>query len=304
VSEYVGRYAPSPTGDLHLGNALAAVIAWSRAHRARGKCLLRMEDLDVPRVVDGSAARIVEDLAALGLSFDGDVLVQSNDVSPYQNALERLKATGLVYACRCSRKDLARIASAPHFGDDGPPYPGTCRGLNLPFDDPALPVAWRFRVHPESVVVDDRLQGTFVQDVASVVGDFVLKRKDGLIAYQLAVVVDDARQGISEVVRGADLLFSTPRQVLLFRALGLSLPAFAHLPLWVDAQGNRLSKRTGSTPEMLRTLFASPMSGSHVLGKIGAALGVCDPGEAIDSAALADRLSDDVLSRPTVTLRE
>jgi glutamyl-queuosine tRNA(Asp) synthetase len=298
---YVGRYAPSPTGDLHLGNALAAVVAWARARRADGRCLLRMEDLDAPRVVAGAATRILEDLAALGLVFDGDVLVQSRDLSRYHAALDELRAKGLVYACSCSRKDLARIASAPHAGEEGPPYPGTCRDKGLPFDDPKLPVAWRFRVPPGVVVVSDRLQGDFAQDVATEVGDFVVKRKDGVIAYQLAVVVDDAFQGVTEVVRGRDLLSSAPRQLQLFRALGHEPPAFAHVPLWVDDAGHRLSKRSGESPTLLRALFAQGRAGDDVVGIIGAALGVCARGERLTAAELAVRLDDDALRKPTVT---
>lgn len=304
---YLGRYAPSPTGDLHLGNALAAVVAWARARRARGRCLLRIEDLDTPRMVAGASERIQQDLAGLGLAFDGvsegAVLVQSQHLDRYQAALLQLRAAGCVYACRCSRKDLLRAPSAPHEGEEGPPYPGTCRELGLPFDDPALPVAWRFRVEPgpaSVVVVEDALQGSFAQDVGRAVGDFVVKRKDGLFAYQLAVVVDDALQRITEVVRGRDLLASAPRQVLLFRALGVEAPRFAHLPLWVDAEGQRLSKRHGTSPELLRTLFAQGVSAAEILGRIGAVLGVCPPGAAIEAPALADRLSDAVLSRETV----
>lgn len=297
---YVGRYAPSPTGDLHLGNALAAVAAWARARRAGGRCLLRMEDLDTPRVVAGAAERIVEDLDRLGLRFDDDVVVQSQGMARYRDALAVLRARGLVYACSCSRKELQRVASAPHAGDEGPPYPGTCRDKGLPLDDPRLPVAWRFRVPPGVVVVDDRLQGRFAQDVAAEVGDFVVKRKDGVIAYQLAVVVDDAWQGVTEVVRGRDLLSSSPRQVQLFQALGHAPPDFAHVPLWVDETGHRLSKRSGTSPTILRALFAQGRSGADVLGIIGHALGVCARGQALDADALAVLLDDAVLSRATV----
>lgn len=297
---YVGRYAPSPTGDLHVGNAFAALCAWARARRARGRCVLRLEDLDTPRVVAGAAERIVEDLDALGLSFDGEPCVQSQDRSPYHAALARLRAQGALYACRCSRKDLARAASAPHEGEEGPPYPGTCRELGLPYDDPSLPVAWRFRVPEGTVVVEDALQGRFAQDVAREVGDFVVKRKDGLIAYQLAVVVDDLRQGITEVVRGRDLLSSAPRQVQLFHALGGDAPGFAHVPLLVDASGGRLAKRSGEGAITLRSLFARGVSPPRLLGMIGHALGVGGAEEELDAAALADRLDDEALRRATV----
>jgi glutamyl-queuosine tRNA(Asp) synthetase len=302
VTSYLGRYAPSPTGDLHLGNALAAVCAWARARRAGGRVLLRMEDLDTPRVVAGSAARIREDLAALGLDFDGEVLVQSEHRERYDAALEQLRSAGLIYACRCSRLDLLRAASAPHQGDEEiAAYAGTCRELNLPFNDPELPVAWRFRVSDgETVVIDDALQGRIEQRVDRSVGDFVVKRKDGLFAYQLAVVVDDLLQRVTEVVRGADLLSSAPRQAMLFRALGAAPPGFAHTPLWLDSVGRRVSKRNGTSPHSLRTLFARGLTGADLLGRIGFVLGVCGEGERIEARALADRLDDAVLSVPTV----
>ena len=299
---YVGRYAPSPTGDLHLGNALAAVVAWARARRANGRCLLRIEDLDTPRVVPGAAERLRADLTWLGLHFDSDVLVQSEHVSRYHDALAVLQQRGALYACSCSRKDLARVASAPHIGDEGPPYPGTCRDKGLPLHDPARPLSLRFRVPPGVITIVDRLQGRSIQDVAHEVGDFVVRRKDGVIAYQLAVVVDDGLQRVTEVVRGMDLLPSAHRQFLLFDALDHVPPAFAHLPLLVDETGARLSKRSGNAPELLSTLRSRGLSPQRVLGLLGAALGVCGQGEEIDAMALADRLDDDTLQRPSVVL--
>lgn len=276
------------------------MCCWARARRAGGRCLLRIEDLDTPRVVAGATERILEDLCALGLDFDGEVVVQSRDLAPYHQALAHLRASGALYACRCSRKDLARAASAPHEGEEGPPYPGTCRALGLPFDDPALPVAWRFRVPAGAVTVDDALQGRFTQDVQAEVGDFVVRRKDALIAYQLAVVVDDARQGVTEVVRGRDLLSSAPRQVQLFRALGAPPPRFAHVPLLVDDTGARLAKRSADAPALVRDLLASGLTGARVLGLMGHALGVCDQGEHLDAAALALRLDEAPLRRAFV----
>lgn len=299
MSGYVGRYAPSPTGDLHLGNALAAFCAWAQARRQGGRCLLRIEDLDTPRVVPGSAARLQEDLAALGLHFDGEVLTQSAHLGRYQAALDTLRARGLVYGCACTRKELSRAASAPHAGEEGPPYPGTCRDKGLPLADPARPVSWRFRVGPGRVRVEDRWQGTLEQDVAAEVGDFVLKRRDGIFAYQLAVVVDDLFQGVTEVVRGRDLLSSAPRQVLLARALGGEPPRFAHLPLWVDEAGQRLSKRRGEEPTLLRVLRAQESAG-RILGRLGRALGVCSAGEEIDAPTLAARLQEESLQRAEV----
>lgn len=306
MTGYIGRYAPSPTGDLHLGNLLAAVAAWARARRARGRVLLRMEDLDTPRVVPGAAARIVCDLASLGLDFDAGPdrddgrgpYVQSLCLPRYEAALDELRRAGRLFACTCSRKDLQRVASAPHQGDEGPPYPGTCRDAGHPFDDPGLPVSWRFVTEPGPEVIEDRLQGTFVQDVAREVGDFVVRRKDGIIAYHLAVVVDDARQGITEVVRGRDLLASAPRQAQLFRALGAKVPAFAHVPLWVGEDGERLAKRKGAGT--VRAMLEQGVSPEALLCKVGRALGVCRQGEEITAARLQERLADDVLAVPTI----
>lgn len=297
----IGRYAPSPTGDLHLGNALAAVCAVGRARRAGGSCLLRIEDLDTPRVVAGATVRLVEDLARLGLTFDGAPLVQSADLSRYHAALTTLREAGLLYACRCSRKELERAASAPHAGEEGPPYPGTCRDLDLPLDDPALPVALRLRVPPGVVVVDEWLQGPLRQDVQAEVGDFIVRRKDGVIAYQLAVVVDDAFQGVTEVVRGRDLLSSAPRQALLFELLGHRPPAFAHIPLWVDESGHRLAKRSAGAPLTLRALWAAGETPGQVRARIASALtGAPGDGSEVSVAALFALLTDDVLGRTTV----
>lgn len=301
MGQYVGRYAPSPTGDLHLGNALAAVCAWARARRAGGRVVLRMEDLDAPRAVAGAAARIERDLARLGLDFDagpgsddaGAPYAQSACGPLYEVALGRLREAGRLYACRCSRKELQRLASAPHAGEEGPAYRGTCRPLELPFDDDSLEVAWRFRVEPGLERVEDRLAGLYEQDVAAEVGDFVVRRKDGIVAYHLAVVVDDARQGVTEVVRGRDLLSSTPRQVQLYRALGEAPPAYAHIPLWVGDDGQRLAKRKGD--ETLGALFDRGVAPEEVLGRMGRALGVCSPGERLDALSLAKRLDDEVL---------
>jgi glutamyl-tRNA synthetase len=307
MSAYVGRYAPSPTGDLHLGNALAAVCAWARARRAGGRVVLRMDDLDRPRAKEGAAARIEDDLATLGLTFDagpgtddiGAPYVQSHNEREYFLHAGRLRSLGRLYACRCSRKDIQRAASAPHEGEEGPAYPGTCRELDLPFDDPSLPVAWRFRVPPGVRAIDDALCGRYEQDVATVVGDFVVKRKDGVYGYHLACVVDDNRQGVTEVVRGRDLLASSPRQAQLYDAFELPVPGYAHTPLWIEGDGKRMAKRRGD--RTLRALFAQGETGEQVLGRIGRALGVCGAGEAIDAEALAQRLDDETLRPAAVT---
>jgi glutamyl-Q tRNA(Asp) synthetase len=233
-----GRFAPSPTGPLHFGSLVAALASWLDARHAGGEWLVRIEDVDETRTVPGAADHILRGLEQFGFDWDGEVVWQSRRKGLYEAALERLCADGLVYRCRCSRKE---IADSGLRGIDGIVYPGTCRTLHLGAD---VPGADRFPVAPGTVEVVDRVQGRLVQDVARNVGDFVLKRRDGLHAYQLAVVVDDADQGITDVVRGADLLQSTPRQVLLQHALGLSTPRYLHFPVATDASGEKLSKQS------------------------------------------------------------
>jgi len=238
VKRYRGRFAPSPTGPLHFGSLVAAVASWLDARAHGGEWLVRIEDVDETRTVPGAAEEILRQLAAFGLDHDGAVTWQSRRKALYEAALERLRAQGLVYRCRCSRKEIADSALQ---GIEGAVYPGTCRKLGL---DRSVAGADRFAVEGEPVHFVDRVQGPVTQDVARDVGDFVLKRRDGLHAYQLAVVVDDADQEITDVVRGADLLASTPRQVLLQRALGFATPAYLHIPVATDAAGEKLSKQT------------------------------------------------------------
>ena len=254
-----GRLAPSPTGALHLGNAKTFLLAWLSVRARGGTVVLRIEDLDGPRVKEGAAERAIEDLRWLGLDWDegpdcgGECgpYVQTERRIWYDAALERLRAAGLVYPCVCTRSDIERAASAPHPGEEGPRYPGSCRdrfaneaaARTATGRDPAL----RFRVEPGEVAFDDLFHGRLAIDVAGQVGDFVVRKGSGTAAYQLAVVVDDAAMGITEVVRGDDLLASTPRQLLLFRALGLPPPSFRHIPLVVGPDGLRLAKRHGDT---------------------------------------------------------
>jgi len=238
-----GRFAPSPTGPLHLGSLVAAVGSWLFARKAGGRWLVRMEDLDTPRVVAGSADEILRALERYGLTWDGDVVYQSQRIALYDDALNELRAKHLVYDCGCSRSDLARTASAP-LGRE-PLYPGTCRD-GLPTGRVARAV--RFRTSHEVIGFDDLIRGRVEEDVAAETGDFVVRRADGVYAYQLAVVVDDAAQEVTQVVRGADLLTSTARQIALQRALGLPTPSYAHLPLVVNADGSKLGKRDGALP--------------------------------------------------------
>ncbi|WP_296750223.1 tRNA glutamyl-Q(34) synthetase GluQRS [Thiobacillus sp.] len=235
---YIGRFAPSPTGPLHQGSLVAAVASFLDARVIGGRWLVRMEDLDRPRCEPGAADTILRQLEAYGLHWDGAVLHQSQRDDAYAAALDELKALGAVYPCACSRRQLAQ---APRSHEGETLYPGSCRA-GLP--PGAAARAWRVRVPDVSTCFRDRIQGSLQQNLAHEVGDFIVRRADGLFAYQLAVVVDDAFQGITHVVRGADLLWNTPRQIYLQRLLGLPLPAYAHVPLITNAAGQKLSKQT------------------------------------------------------------
>ncbi|OOG51535.1 tRNA glutamyl-Q(34) synthetase GluQRS [Rhodanobacter sp. C01] len=233
---YRGRFAPSPTGHLHFGSLVAAVGSWLCARHAGGQWLLRMEDIDPPREVAGSAASILAALPAFGLVADAPTLFQSQRVAAYDAAFERLRAADQVFPCWCSRSDLA--------GADGMHRDGRC----IAAPDPNRPPAWRLRVPDIEVDFVDALQGPQRQNLHESAGDFVIKRVEGLYSYQLACVVDDAFQGITDVVRGSDLLDSTARQIWLQRCLGLPTPAYRHLPLALDAEGRKLSKSDRACP--------------------------------------------------------
>ncbi|HJV93058.1 MAG TPA: tRNA glutamyl-Q(34) synthetase GluQRS, partial [Azonexus sp.] len=239
---YRGRFAPSPSGPLHFGSLVAAVGSYLDARSQGGEWLLRMEDVDTPRNVPGAADSILATLDAFGFEWDGPVLWQSRRHAAYGEGLARLQAAGLAYGCACSRKEIADSASRPAI-DGGLAYPGTCRH-GLPAGRSVR--AWRLRVGDEEIAFTDRLQGRVAQHLERDVGDFVLLRADGLFAYQLAVVVDDAAQGITDVVRGADLLASTPRQIFLQRLLGYPTPSYLHVPVALGRDGEKLSKQTGA----------------------------------------------------------
>jgi glutamyl-Q tRNA(Asp) synthetase len=240
ASLYRGRFAPSPTGPLHLGSLVAAAGSYLEARSRGGEWLVRMEDLDPPRVVPGAAGDILRALDALGFAWDGTVEYQSRRDGAYRAALERLRETGLLYPCACSRREVADSAVA---GIEGLVYPGTCRGGPRPGREPR---ALRINTAGQAVEFEDALQGLVRQGLEAEIGDFIVHRADGVFAYQLAVVVDDAWQGITHVVRGADLLASTPRQIFLQRLLGFPTPAYLHLPVAVNAGGEKLSKQTGA----------------------------------------------------------
>jgi glutamyl-tRNA synthetase len=245
------RLAPSPTGAQHVGNARTFLLAWLSA-RTRGlRVLLRIEDIDSPRVKPWAAEQAVDDLRWLGLDWDAGPIVQTTRLGVYRDLLAELQRRELVYPCTCTRSDVEAAASAPHVGQEGPVYPGTCRPRTVADAETlgAKPFAWRFRV-PESVGVmtyTDLVAGPQSCDVAKDLGDFVVGKMDGSPAYQLAVVADDHEMGVAEVLRGDDLIPSTFRQLLLYDALGWSPPAFCHVPLVIGLDGRRLAKRHGDT---------------------------------------------------------
>lgn len=261
---YRGRFAPSPTGPLHFGSLIAAVGSYLEARARRGTWLVRMEDLDPPRIMPGAADEILRQLDRFGLAWDGPVVYQSARTETYREAFERLRARGMVYPCFCSRREIEDSAARTG-APSNPRYPGTCRG-RAPAPD--RKPAWRIRTHDEPIRFQDRVQGMREQRVESECGDFVLLRADGVFAYQLAVVVDDAAQGVTAIVRGADLLDSTYRQILLQQALGLPQLEYLHLPVATNAKGEKLSKQTlaaplnasDPTPELWRAL--------HFLGQL------------------------------------
>jgi glutamyl-tRNA synthetase len=292
-----GRYAPSPTGDLHLGNLRTALLAWLFARCNGGQFVLRIEDLDRPRVRPAASERMLFDLRWLGLDWDEgpDIggphapYTQSERQEIYTTYVQQLVEKDLIYPCYCSRAEIARVASAPH-GNEGPRYPGTCRNLTQAqrrqHKANNRRPSMRFRVDDERTVsFTDLLVGPVEQQVQQTVGDFIVCRSDGIFAYQFAVVVDDALMHINQVVRGVDLLLSTARQILLFEALGFPIPTFAHVPLLLDEDGKRFSKRTQSAG--LEPLRAEGVSPAQVVGQMAAGCGLVDRGEKLSAGELA-----------------
>lgn len=271
---YVGRFAPSPTGPLHAGSLVAALASYLDARAHGGRWLVRMEDVDQQRTVPGAAESILQTLAAFGMHADGEVLWQSTRGPHYEQALQTLG--NLVYPCSCSRREIAdslanamadSIAQAGMQSPIAQPYPGTCRHGMAPGKNPR---AWRLRVPDrgeagERISIEDRACGAITQHLSQEAGDFILRRADGFWAYQLAVVVDDAAQGVTHVVRGMDLLDSTPRQIYLQRKLGLPTPHYLHVPLVLDAQGRKLSKQDGSAGLSSETVIEQLIAAAAVL---------------------------------------
>ena len=280
-----GRFAPSPTGVLHLGNLRTALASWLSARAAGGRWIVRMEDVDGPRCRRDLGEAQLRDLAALGLESDVPVLWQSDRAPAYRAALEALHAAGRLYPCACSRKDLQKLASAPHAEDGLRPYPGRCRGRAWEGFDRAL----RVRLPEGGVVWEDRLLGLQRDDPATFTGDPLLFRRDGCFAYHLAVVVDDGAQGVTEVVRGADLRAVTATQIRLQEALGLPRSAYAHLGLVVAPDGGRLGKRAGALG--LAALADQGVAVPELLGWLGWSLGCLDRPEPCAAADLVPRFA-------------
>lgn len=294
-----GRYAPSPSGDLHLGNLRTALLAWLSARSGGGQFVLRVEDLDRPRGRLGATQRMLDDLRWLGLDWDEGPdcggpyapYTQSERIDIYQHYLQRLRDLGLVYPCYCSRAEIIHLAPTLQQGEeDGPRYPGACRQLTeqhrRDHEARGRRPALRFRVDDERIVsFTDLLTGPTTQHVQRTIGDFIILRSDGIFAYQFAVVVDDALMHINQVVRGVDLLSSTARQILLYDALGFPIPTFAHVPLMLDEHGKRLAKRTQSMG--LAPLRSAGITPEQVIGQLAASCGLSEQGKCISAAELA-----------------
>ena len=228
-SEYIGRFAPTPSGPLHFGSVIAALASYLEAHSNQGKWLLRIDDLDTPRVRAGANSRILQVLEELGLYWDNEIVYQSNRQSAYEEAAHQLQLDSLLYFCACSRKKI-----------QGKPYLGTCRDLKL---EPAPQHSMRIKTETNLFSVDDQIQNAYRQNILEDVGDFIVRRADGIFAYHLAVVVDDAAENVSHIVRGTDLMDSTPRQIFLQEKLGVTTPAYAHLPVAINSSGDKICKQ-------------------------------------------------------------
>lgn len=284
---HVTRLAPSPTGALHLGNARTFLINWLMARQAGWKIILRIEDIDSPRIKNGADQQAIEDLRWLGIDWDEGPIYQSQRSHLYQAALRRLQAEGYAYYCTCSRKDIELAASAPHAADGAAVYPGTCRSRYGAIEPPRAAI--RFALPDESVALVDHFAEDRTFDVARELGDFVIRKCDGTPAYHLAVVVDDLEMGVTQVVRGDDLLDSAPRQMLLYRALGYgdAIPMYWHLPLVIGPDGRRLAKRHGDT--RLATYREQGVPIERILGLLARWCGIDITGPVRSAANLLER---------------
>jgi glutamyl-tRNA synthetase len=290
-----GRLAPSPTGAQHLGNARTYLIAWLSARSQGLPVKLRIEDIDVWRNKPDAVIQALDDLRQLGLDFDGEIVVQSTRLEEHLAALTELQARELVYPCTCSRTDIANAAGAPHAEHEGPAYPGTCaHRCAADADTLEKPYAWRFRVR-SSPTYNDLFRGPTTVNLHQIGGDFVVWRSFRVPAYQLAVVVDDADMGITEVIRGDDLVPSTPRQLLLYEALGRTPPTFGHVPLVVGEDGRRLAKRHGDT--RLQSFWKAGIRPEAILGHIAHSCGWLDEPTPVSAKELIPLFRWDTIPR-------
>ena len=295
MSSCVGRFAPTPSGRMHLGNVFSALMAWASVRSQNGSFILRIEDLDIRAHNPQYTSLLLDDLQWLGLTWDKGPYYQSKRTELYQEALLDLRQQGLLYPCFCSRVDL-HAAQAPHASDGTYVYAGTCRNLSQSKREELsahkIP-ATRMQVPNAIYTFEDRVYGPTSQNLAESCGDFIIQRADGVFAYQLAVVVDDADMGITEVVRGSDLLSSTPRQLYLQDMLGLSHPIYAHLPLLVAPDGRRLSKRNHDLD--LGVLRSQGKTPEEILGFLAYCIGLAEKEEPLSAAQVANRFSWDIL---------
>jgi len=295
-----GRFAPSPSGRMHLGNVFAALLAWLSVRSQGGEMILRIEDLDPDRCRPEYADRLKKDLELLGLDWDREQTPQSQRGEAYAEAFSRLEKQGLVYPCYCSRAEL-HAASAPHASDGQLLYAGTCRDLTpAQRAEKTKTPAWRLRAEGVYAFTDG-LQGLYKEDLARDCGDFIIRRADGVYAYQLAVVCDDMAGGVTQVVRGRDLLSSTPRQLYLYELLGGTAPSFCHVPLLIDASGRRLSKRDGDLDlSALLETYTAP----ELVGRLAWAAGLLDRYAPATPAELAKIFSWERVKRQDIVIRE
>ena len=292
----IGRFAPTPSGRMHLGNVFSFLIAWLSAKSRGGQIVLRMEDLDTQRTSAEFAEILRDDLSWLGLTWDHEQQPQSLRSPVYDVYFEKLMDAGLLYPCYCTRSQLHSV-NAPHLSDGTYVYPGTCRDLAVP--PPGRKGAWRVRVPEGKWIVDDLLQGRYEEDLSLDCGDFVVRRADGVYVYQLAVTVDDGEAGVTEVVRGVDLLSSAPRQMYLQRLFGFSQPDYGHVPLLVAADGRRLSKRDKDLDlGALRQRLSAPA----LIGVLAHAAGLTDRSEPISAVELATEFSWEKLKKTEIYL--
>ena len=297
-SPIVGRFAPTPSGRMHLGNVFAALIAWLSVRSRGGELVLRMEDLDTQRTSAEFAELLRRDLDWLGLNWDRETPPQSRRSEVYDRYFEKLRDLGLLYPCYCTRSQLHNV-NAPHLSDGTYVYAGTCRDLKTPPPD-RLP-AWRVRVPEREYVVEDLCQGTFYQNLSTDCGDFVVRRADGVYVYQLAVTVDDGEAGVTEVVRGMDLLGSAPRQMYLQELFGFPNPRYGHVPMLLAPDGRRLSKRDR---DLDLGELQKRMSAQELLGKLAFSAGLIEKPEKISAAELATVFTWNKLSRESIYLSE